>query len=78
MKIIKKSLNINTDLAQRIDDFIQNNPGVSFTLIANQALANWLDGEKQVLKLNRPANITKEDIDELFSKRKNVMKELAK
>ena len=42
VKILKKSFNVSPDLAQRMDDFIGANPGVSFTLLVNQALESWL------------------------------------
>jgi hypothetical protein len=79
MKVIKKILNLQEELSKRLDEFIQNNPEANFSLIAHQALMNWLDDEKsQALKLNRPSAITRADVENLFDKRENLMRELAK
>lgn len=42
MDQIKKSFNIPEDLSERIDSFIEANPGTNFTFIAIQALEIWL------------------------------------
>ena len=52
MQVIKKSLDLTGDAAHAIDEYIQNNPGMSFTLIANQALKHWLENKHIDLKLN--------------------------
>lgn len=39
---VKKSFDIAGDVAQMLDDYVQHNPGMSFTLIANQAIEKWL------------------------------------
>ena len=38
MEIVKKSFNLTPGLARRIDSVVAANPGLSFTVIVNQAL----------------------------------------
>lgn len=47
-KTIKKSINISEALVKRIEKSIQNNPGLDFTLVVNQALEQWLSGPQRV------------------------------
>ncbi|MFK7826002.1 MAG: hypothetical protein AB8G05_17755 [Oligoflexales bacterium] len=55
MEVVKKSIEVTGDTAQLIDDFVYQNPGMSFTLIANQALDAWLKQDKLSLKLSNLA-----------------------
>jgi len=75
MKIIKKSFNVDADLAQHIDDIIQQNPGASFTLVMNMALRQWL--KKPTFELNRSA-ATEEDIQEFLRENSGLMDDLLK
>ena len=43
-KTIKKSINISEELVKRIDKAINSYPGLTFTLVVNQALEQWLRG----------------------------------
>ncbi|MCB0414346.1 MAG: hypothetical protein KDD50_08440 [Bdellovibrionales bacterium] len=75
MGAIKKSANISNDIAQMVDNFIKVNPGVSFTLIVNQALKEWLKNPS--VELNRtPA--TNEDVDQFLRDNSELMDDLAK
>ena len=56
MDVVKKSFEITGDTAQLIDDFVDQNPGMSFTLIANQALDAWLKQDNLSLKLSNLAS----------------------
>ena len=47
-KIVKKSINIPSDLVNRIEKNIEAYPGLNFTLIVNQALEQWLNGNQQI------------------------------
>lgn len=75
MEIIKKSLNLNPTLASKLADFITKNPGVSFTLIVNQALEKWL--ENPSIKLTRTP-FTDEEVDKFLEENSELMKDLAK
>ena len=75
MAPIKKSFNIDPDLAQQVDNFIANNPGVSATLIFNHAVKQWL--RNPTLELNRtPA--TEEDVDNFLQENSELIDDLAK
>ena len=74
--MVKKSLNLSYELAQRIDEFITKNPGVSFTLIANQAILNWI--EKHLITIHKPKEMTEEDLAELIEKDRGLMEALVK
>ncbi|MFK7827515.1 MAG: hypothetical protein AB8G05_25445 [Oligoflexales bacterium] len=56
MEVVKKSFEVTGDTAQLIDDFVDQNPGMSFTLIANQALDAWLKQDNLSLKLSNLAS----------------------
>ncbi|MAX65771.1 MAG: hypothetical protein QF441_09465 [Bacteriovoracaceae bacterium] len=47
-KIVKKSINIPNHLVKRIEKSIEAYPGLNFTLIVNQALEQWLNGNQQI------------------------------
>ena len=76
MEAIKKSFNLSSDLAQRIDDFIQANPGISFTWLVNQAIMNWLKNPQ--VSLRNPKPMTEDDINRFMDENKDVMDDLAK
>lgn len=76
MRQIKKSLNITPDMAQRLDDFIQKNPGINFTLIANQAIEEWL--KNPVVKLRPVKKVSNDDIRKMIEEDKELMEDLAK
>ena len=54
MSIIKKSFDLTGDIAQLIDDYVKQNPGMSFTLIANQALEKWLCSDRISIEFQMP------------------------
>lgn len=56
-KIIKKSVNITSELEKRIEKVISNYPGLNFTLIVNQALEEWLRGSQRIDLSKREAFI---------------------
>jgi hypothetical protein len=76
LKIMKKSFNLAGDIAQRVDDFIDKNPGVSFTLLVNQALLQWLKNPQ--VTLNTARKMTKEDVKKFMEENKDLMKDLSK
>ena len=76
MDQVKKSFNIHPDLAQRVDDFIKDNPGVSFTLVMNQAISKWLEDPRITLTLRKP--MTKDEIDQFMKDNEDLMSDLAK
>lgn len=72
---IKKSFNMDADLAQRVDNFIKQNPGVSATLVFNQAIKLWL--KNPAIDLNRtPA--TEDDVDKFLQDNSELVDDLAK
>lgn len=75
MNAIKKSFNLESDIAQQIDDFVQKNPGVSATLIFNQAIKQWLQNPK--LELMR-AKATEDDVNRFLAENRDLMDQLAK
>jgi hypothetical protein len=76
MEFVKKSFNTSGDLAQRIDDFIRANPGISFTWLVNQALVNWLQNPQVMLKNPKP--MTADDVNRFMDENKDLMDDLAK
>lgn len=76
MEQVKKSFNINADIAQRIDDFISANPGVSFTLVVNQALMKWLELPQITLNLQKPMG--DDQIDKFMKDNSGLMDDLSK
>ncbi len=76
MEVIKKSFNINGDLAQRIDDFIRENPGVSFTLLVNQALLQWLKNPQIALRSSK--KLSEEDVKKFLQENAALMDDLSK
>lgn len=75
MKIIKKSFNMDADLAQRVDDIIRENPGASFTLVMSMALRQWL--KNPTFELNR-RQATEEDVQKFMRDNKDLMDSLSK
>lgn len=74
--IVKKSFNISADLAQRLDDFVSENPGLSLTLIMQQALDMWLT--QPTLKVKLPKQHTDDDVDALIRENADLMEDLSK
>ena len=75
MKVIKKSFNLVGDLAQRVDDFIQENPGISFTWLVNQALLQWLNNPQVTLKTSK---MSEDDVKKFMEDNKGLMEDLSK
>lgn len=78
---IKKSFNINADLAQAVDNIIQQNPGLSFTFVMNKALELWLADPKLsvVASQMRPREAPSEyDVDKFMRDNSSLMDKLAK
>lgn len=76
MEAVKKSFNMPGDLAQMVDDFIRENPGVSFTLLMNQAIAAWLKNPQVALK--KPAGLSDADVDRFMEQNRELMDDLSK
>lgn len=76
MKLVKKSFNLDSDLAQRLDNFIDSNPGLSLTMIMTQALSGWL--KQPTLSIVLPKNHTEADVDALIEANQDLMNDLAK
>ena len=74
--LVKKSFNLSADLAQRLDDFVAENPGLSLTLIMQQALERWLKDPS--LKINVPKTHTNDDVDEILRDNAELMDDLSK
>lgn len=76
MKFIKKSFNTTGDLAQRMDDYIRDNPGVSFTMLVNQALIQWL--KNPVVELTGRGQLTERELQKILEDNRELLKDLAK
>lgn len=74
MKVVKKSFNMRADLEAELDAFVRNNPGVSFTLIMNQALLMWL-GCPTVRLQKRP--MTEKEVRKFLAKNRGLMEDLS-
>lgn len=72
---VKKSFNMEADLAQQMDDFLNMNPGVSATFVMNQAIKQWLKNPS--FKLNQ-TQATDEDVDQFLRENSDLMDDLAK
>lgn len=76
MKLVKKSFNVDADLAQQVDDYVRENPGASFTLVMNQALRQWVKSGGKVELQRRAA--TEADVDRFMKDNKDLMDDLAR
>lgn len=47
-EVIKKSINISSELVQQVEKAINFYPGLNFTLVVNQALEQWLNGPQKI------------------------------
>jgi len=74
--LIKKSFNVSSDLAQRLDAFVAENPGLSLTLIMQQALERWLS--EPALKVRIPKQHTDDDVDAVLRDNAALMDDLSK
>lgn len=74
--LIKKSFNVGADLAQRLDDFVAENPGLSLTLIMQQALERWL--AEPSLRVRIPKQHTDDDVDAVLRENAALMDDLSK
>jgi hypothetical protein len=74
--LVKKSFNVSADLAQRLDDFVRENPGLSLTLIMQQALDQWLANPQ--LKVNIPKAHTDDDVDDILRNNSELMDDLSR
>ncbi len=63
------------DMAQRIDDVIEKNPGLSFTFIMNQALANWI--QKPTLNVD-VGQFNSDDVNQFMHENSDLMDDLGK
>ena len=62
----KKSVNFDDELLEKAEALVEQNSGVTFSFIANQALRKWLD--------NPSFEIVVVGKDEAMNKAKNIMK----
>ena len=76
MTHLKKSFNMDADLAQRVDDFLQKNPGISFTLLMNQATARWLRDPS--IQVRRSAPVHLDAVDGFLRENADLMDDLSK
>lgn len=72
---IKKSFNISADLSRILDGYIQQNPGISFTLIVNQAITDWLRNPN--ISLKRSA-VTDKQVDEFMAENSDLLDDLSR
>jgi hypothetical protein len=74
--LVKKSFNLSADLARQLDAFVDKNPGLSLTLIMQQALEQWLSSPN--LRINVPSSHTNADIDAVLNSNATLMTDLGK
>lgn len=77
MESVKKSFNLDPVLAQQVEGFLEKNVGVSFTLIMNQALKDFLKNGVLRIELVHP-KFTENDVDKFLSDNSELMDSLAK
>lgn len=77
MKKVKKSLDISGDLAQQIDSFLKRTPGLTFSLIVNQAVSQWLKSPKMDFSLKQQDVVSDQEIEKLIEKDGLLMEDLA-
>ena len=79
---IKKSFNVNADLAQAVDNIIQQNPGLSFTFVMSKALELWLADSKLNVNVNasqrKRETVFESDVDKFMRDNSSLMAKLAK
>ena len=66
---------ISADLDNRINNFIRKNPGVSFTLIASQALNNWLNNSE--ISAHKPKVVDDNELMSMIEDDKELMEGLS-
>lgn len=71
MKLLGRT---NPDLGQKLEDFIQKNPGMSLTLIMNHALESWL--KKPSLNLKH-TSFSEDDASQFMDEHKKLMHNLS-
>ncbi len=76
MGSIKKSFNLDSDLAQKMDEFLQQNPGISFTLLVNQSIQCWLKNPQVALRPVQPVGL--EAMDAFMHENADLMDDLSK
>lgn len=47
-EVTKKSINISSELVNKVEKAIASYPGLNFTLVVNQALEQWLRGPQTI------------------------------
>lgn len=77
MEFKKISANLNADIAQKLEKFIEMNPGVSMTFAMNQALSSWLNNPEITLKLKK-SQMTEGDIEKFLDDNAELMNDLAR
>ena len=75
MAFVKKSFNLDSETARRLDDFIDHNPHMSLTLVMTEALKMWLNNPK--IEIKGPQPLTEEDVRRFNEENSELMEKLA-
>lgn len=70
---VKKSFNLAADLEKQVETYIRRNPGVSFTLLMNQALKCWLQNPVLDLLGPGPKEFKVEDTNKFMEEHSELM-----
>ncbi len=73
MSIVKRSFNLDPNLAHQIDEIIKENPALSFTLLVNQALGQWLKNPVVTLNVKKASE---EEMDKMMEEHAELMDRL--
>jgi hypothetical protein len=74
MKRVKKSMNLRADIVQKIEEYVKKNPGMTFTLIVNQALKQWLNNP--CLDIATPQLRSNDDMEQLLKDHQKLIDRL--
>ncbi len=73
MSFIKRSFNLDSELSNKIDEIIKENPTLSFTLLVNQAIGQWLKDPKVTVNVKKAST---EEIEKIMDNHAELMDRL--
>lgn len=73
MSFIKRSFNLDPELSNKIDEIIKENPALSFTLLVNQAIGQWLKNPKVMLNVKKASE---DEIEKIMDNHAELMDRL--
>jgi hypothetical protein len=76
MEEVKKSFDLDVELAEKMKAFVKENKGISEKAILHQALLAWF--ENPVFKVAKPRDVSIEEMEAQMNNEKDILLDLAK